>query len=78
MTPKVFRHFLSNIDFEQEHGVLADCRLAKLYEINFWRNHDMVHCLDIIANSGHLLTLKEFILLSFDDYVSNGQGSQDF
>ena len=75
MTPTIFRLFLTNIDFEEKHGMVADCRLVKVYEINFWRNHDMVHCLDIIANCGHHLSLKELI---FIDYVSDWQGSVYF
>ena len=64
MTPQVFRLFLIAIEEAEEFKDDTDCKLSIIKQIYFWGHHDLPHCLDIIANHGHMLTIKELLLLT--------------
>ena len=79
LTPQLLRYFLTATDSEKEvempaaiadSGILQEfssefqSRLSIVRQINFWKYHDIVQSMDIIANYGHLLTMKELILLN--------------
>ena len=78
LTPQLLRYFLTATDSEKEvempatadSGILQELssefhsRLSIVRQINFWKYHDIVQSMDIIANYGHLLTMKELILLN--------------
>ena len=74
LTPKLLRYFLTATNSEKEvempaiaeSGILEEfqSRLSIARQINFWKYHDIVQSMDIIANYGHLLTMKELILLN--------------
>ena len=75
LTPQLLRYFLTATEKEVEMPETADSgiqelssefqsRLSIVRQINFWKYHDIVQSMDIIANYGHLLTMKELILLN--------------
>ena len=78
LTPQLLRYFLTATNSEKEvempatadSGILQELssefqsRLSIVRQINFWKYHDIVQSMDIIANYGHLLTMKELILLN--------------
>ena len=78
LTPQLLRYFLTANDSEKEvempaiaeSGILQEFSsefqspLSIVRQIHFWKYHDIVQSMDIIANYGHLLTMKELILLN--------------